>query len=54
MTCWCCLGVILPIMCVFVPVYARHVLYVDSVISLTASDMRLVDGHVSTTWCQVS
>lgn len=46
-------GIVLPCLCICIPVYAKYVLYADSVITLGASDMRLVDGHVSTTWCKV-
>lgn len=46
-------GILLPCLCICIPVYAKYVLYADSVITLGASDMRLVDGHVSTTWCKV-
>ena len=46
-------GIILPAACIVIPVYAKYVLYADTVVAFGASDMRMMDGHVSTTWCQV-
>ncbi len=49
----CCFGILFPILCIVLPIYARYVLYAESLVPLAASDMRLVDGKMSTTWCQV-
>lgn len=46
-------GILLPCLCIVIPVYAKFILYADSVVTFGASDMRIVDGHVSTIWCQV-
>ena len=53
MVCLCCFGVMVPVLCIVVPVYARYILYADSIVTFAASDMRLVDSHISTAWCQV-
>ncbi|XP_046436834.1 uncharacterized protein LOC124188322 isoform X2 [Daphnia pulex] len=45
-------GIALPTLFIVVPVYAKYVLYADTVVTFGASDMRLMDGHVSTTWCK--
>ena len=46
-------GIILPAACIVIPVYAKYVLYADTVVAFGASDMRMMDKYVSTTWCQV-
>lgn len=46
-------GIALPTLFIVVPVYAKFVLYADTVVTFGASDMRLMDGHVSTSWCKV-
>lgn len=47
-------GILLPTLCIVVPVYAKYVWYAESVVTFGASDMRIVDGQVSTVWCQVN
>jgi len=46
-------GIALPTLFIVIPVYAKYVLYADTVVTFGASDMRLMDGHVSTSWCKV-
>ncbi|XP_045460887.1 uncharacterized protein LOC123671206 [Harmonia axyridis] len=48
----CLLGVILPIMLIAIPLYVRHRIYRHQLYPLTISDMRIIDGRISTTWCQ--
>ncbi|KAI9555307.1 hypothetical protein GHT06_017822 [Daphnia sinensis] len=45
-------GILLPTLFIVIPVYAKYVLYADTVVTFGASDMRLMDGHVSTSWCK--
>ena len=33
-------GIVMPVLCVILPVYARYVLYADSIVTFAASDMR--------------
>lgn len=46
-------GVILPTLCIVIPIYAKFITYADTRIAFGASDMRVLDSHMSTTWCQV-
>ncbi|XP_024942141.1 uncharacterized protein LOC107269113 [Cephus cinctus] len=48
----CILGTILPAMLVAGPIYLRYIVYSEQLYPLSASDQRLIDGKVSTTWCQ--
>ncbi|XP_065564387.1 uncharacterized protein LOC136029859 isoform X2 [Artemia franciscana] len=48
----CILGIILPIICVSIPLHAKYATYYESEIPLAASDMRIMDKHISTAWCQ--
>ncbi|GLG97423.1 Uncharacterized protein GBIM_04188 [Gryllus bimaculatus] len=48
----CLLAVLLPGLLVAGPLYLRFHIYADQVYPLAMSDMRLLDGRVSTTWCQ--
>ncbi|XP_074113625.1 uncharacterized protein LOC141536786 [Cotesia typhae] len=48
----CILGIILPAALVAGPVYLRYRVYSEQLYPLAASDQRLIDARVSTTWCQ--
>ncbi|XP_046620096.1 uncharacterized protein LOC124305099 [Neodiprion virginianus] len=48
----CVLGTFLPALLVTGPIYLRYHVYSDQLYPLAASDQRLIDGKVSTTWCQ--
>ncbi|XP_012256817.2 uncharacterized protein LOC105686493 isoform X2 [Athalia rosae] len=48
----CVLGTFLPALLVTGPMYLRYRVYSDQLYPLAASDQRLIDGKVSTTWCQ--
>lgn len=50
----CLLGIFLPAVLVAGPMYLRYRVYSEQLYPLTASDQRLIDAKVSTTWCQVS
>lgn len=50
----CILGIVLPGILVAVPLYLRYHVYGYQLYPLAMSDMRMLDGKVSTTWCQVS
>lgn len=49
----CVLGTILPAILVAGPIYLRYRVYSAQLYPLTISDQRLIDGKISTTWCQV-
>uniref|UniRef100_A0A6M2DFQ3 Putative conserved plasma membrane protein n=1 Tax=Xenopsylla cheopis TaxID=163159 RepID=A0A6M2DFQ3_XENCH len=48
----CILSALLPGLLIAVPLYMRYYVYRDQLYPLGVSDMRLIDGKVSTTWCQ--
>ncbi|KAK9877472.1 hypothetical protein WA026_018581 [Henosepilachna vigintioctopunctata] len=48
----CLLGILLPVLLVAVPLYLRYRVYVHQLYPLAMSDMRVIDGRISTTWCQ--
>ncbi|XP_012272253.1 uncharacterized protein LOC105695339 [Orussus abietinus] len=48
----CLLGAFLPAILVAGPLYLRYRVYSEQLYPLTISDQRLIDGRVSTTWCQ--
>ncbi|XP_057332960.1 uncharacterized protein LOC130672404 [Microplitis mediator] len=48
----CILGIFLPAVLVAGPVYLRYRVYSEQLYPLAASDQRLIDARVSTTWCQ--
>lgn len=50
----CILGTFLPAFLITGPLYLRYRVYSEQLYPLAASDQRLIDGKVSTTWCQVS
>lgn len=49
----CILSVLLPGVLVAVALYMRYHVYGEAMYPIQASDMRLLDGKMSTTWCQV-
>lgn len=49
----CLLGILLPSLMVAFPLYFRYKVYTHQIYPLTISDMRIIDGKISTTWCQV-
>lgn len=49
----CLLGMILPSILIIGPLYLRHRVYSEQLYPLAMSDQRLIDGKVSTIWCQV-
>ncbi|XP_031785741.1 uncharacterized protein LOC100116714 [Nasonia vitripennis] len=48
----CFLGVLLPAMFVAGPIYLRYRVFSEQLYPLAISDQRLIDGRISTTWCQ--
>lgn len=48
----CVLGTFLPAILVAGPIYLRYRVYSVQLYPLTISDQRLIDGKISTTWCQ--
>uniref|UniRef100_A0A0C9RP70 NAB6_0 protein n=1 Tax=Fopius arisanus TaxID=64838 RepID=A0A0C9RP70_9HYME len=48
----CILGMLLPAILVAGPVYLRYKVYSEQLYPLAATDQRLIDGKISTTWCQ--
>ncbi|KAG8234861.1 hypothetical protein J437_LFUL013363 [Ladona fulva] len=49
----CLLSILLPALLLTLPLYVRYRVYGRSeAFPLAASDMRMIDSHVSTTWCQ--
>ncbi|XP_063982987.1 uncharacterized protein LOC135165530 isoform X1 [Diachasmimorpha longicaudata] len=48
----CILGMFLPAILVAGPVYLRYRVYSEQLYPLAATDQRLIDGKISTTWCQ--
>ncbi|KAK0097930.1 hypothetical protein PV326_012702 [Microctonus aethiopoides] len=48
----CILGMFLPAILVAGPIYLRYRVYSEQLYPLAASDQRLIDKQVSTTWCQ--
>ncbi|XP_065343023.1 uncharacterized protein LOC135941429 isoform X2 [Cloeon dipterum] len=48
----CLLGVLVPACLVAVPLYVRYHVLHEQQYPVAFSDVRLIDGHVSTTWCQ--
>lgn len=50
----CCIGILLPIVWILVPVYARLFSYANSAVPLANTQMRVLDSNFSTFWCQVS
>ncbi|XP_057369026.1 uncharacterized protein LOC130690065 [Daphnia carinata] len=48
----CCIGILLPIVWILVPVYARLFSYANSAVPLTNTQMRMLDSTFSTFWCQ--
>ncbi|XP_071454893.1 uncharacterized protein [Hetaerina americana] len=49
----CLLSILLPALLLTLPLYVRYRVYGrGEAFPLAASDMRLIDSHVSTTWCQ--
>lgn len=50
----CILGMFLPAILVAGPIYLRYRVYSEQLYPLAASDQRLIDKQVSTTWCQVN
>ncbi|KAL7298526.1 hypothetical protein TKK_0008304 [Trichogramma kaykai] len=48
----CVLGVLLPILCVAIPVYLRFRCFSEQLYPLAISDQRLIDSKISTVWCQ--
>jgi hypothetical protein len=49
----CCIGILLPIVWIIIPVYARFFLYANSAVPLAFTQMRVLDSNFSTFWCQV-
>lgn len=49
----CVLGTFLPAILIAGPIYLRYRVYSVQLYPLTISDQRLIDGKISTTWCQV-
>jgi len=50
----CCIGILLPIVWIIIPVYARFFLYANSAVPLAFTQMRVLDSNFNTFWCQVS
>lgn len=50
----CLLGILLPGALISVPIYMRYKVYDNQLYPIGMTDMRLIDGKISTTWCQVS
>lgn len=48
----CILCIVLPGLLVGVPLYLKHHVFAYQMYPVGISDMRLIDGKVSTTWCQ--
>nr|CAH0111438.1 unnamed protein product [Daphnia galeata] len=48
----CCIGILLPIVWIIIPVYARFFLYANSAVPLSFTQMRVLDSNFSTFWCQ--
>ncbi|XP_046387843.1 uncharacterized protein LOC124157289 isoform X2 [Ischnura elegans] len=49
----CLLSILLPALLLTLPLYVRYRVYGrGEAFPLAASDMRLIDSHISTTWCQ--
>nr|CAI5851290.1 unnamed protein product [Callosobruchus analis] len=48
----CILGVLLPSLFISIPLYLRLRVYGLQLYPLAASDMRMLDNKISTTWCQ--
>ncbi|XP_044006148.1 uncharacterized protein LOC122851157 [Aphidius gifuensis] len=48
----CIFGMLLPALLVTGPIYLRYRVYAEQLYPLAASDQRLIDGKISTTWCQ--
>lgn len=48
----CCIGILLPIVWILVPVYARLFSYANSAVPLANTQMRVLDSNFSTFWCQ--
>ncbi|KAI9555304.1 hypothetical protein GHT06_017819 [Daphnia sinensis] len=48
----CCIGILLPIVWILVPVYARLFSYANSAVPLANTQMRVLDSTFSTFWCQ--
>lgn len=45
---------LLPGVLLTVPLYLRFRVYIQQVYPIGASDMRIIDNKISTTWCQVN
>ncbi|EFX90050.1 hypothetical protein DAPPUDRAFT_299889 [Daphnia pulex] len=48
----CCIGILLPIVWIIIPVYARFFLYANSAVPLAFTQMRVLDSNFNTFWCQ--
>ncbi|KAL3289084.1 hypothetical protein HHI36_003526 [Cryptolaemus montrouzieri] len=48
----CLLGVMLPTLLIAIPLYLRYRVYRHQLYPLAMSDMRIIDGRISTIWCQ--
>ncbi|KAJ8673425.1 hypothetical protein QAD02_004687 [Eretmocerus hayati] len=46
------LGILLPALFIAGPVYMRYRVFSEQLYPLAISDQRLIDGRISTTWCQ--
>jgi hypothetical protein len=49
----CILGIVVPACLIAIPVYIRYHVLHEQQYPVAYSDVRLIDGRVSTTWCQV-